>query len=649
MTTYTRLSRPKRTRHARRGLAMMLALVAVAVGTVIAAAALTMNDNASQIGRNAVAHTSSEWSAHAASELVVAAMQTETDWRKLITNGVLLDDWTFADANVDVQVTNIEGGAVSEADREVLLTIVADVNGVRTVVEKQVSLAPISTFGNEIDASLGEFAIFARNSLRLHDGATLRVWPQSPEAKLRPEFKIGTTAETTGDLKFDNPVEFKNVHLYVVESSSAGVKGMISDARLSGGLVLPDVIPCIATRTRAADASHTVVNTKLLWNSGLGDYMAAGARFDELEIVGGSTFRINGASVDHVVVGKLLVDAGSRLLIEGNVRLVVEGDFDLMNASVIELGAGASLEMLIGGHVTIDESVIGGDTSLASDIARQVFDLNPIDPRRIRLHAISELDGGNGASTWLIDNSSIVVGSIHAATADFTLKGGSGFVGRVSANQVDISESAALFYEPRFDNRMGFTDPKSPMYDESGDIRPEYEPTIYFMKTIAEKDSGDMSNAERMLLKLYYADEDQAAFKREITSVLLDADLRRTGDDVENPFTIIATDLYSVLRSYVDTRAAINTLMDEIAPSNTVDVDAMLTSDQTFVDGLSDMAKTILGVLKGPKAAEEEVKVEDPKIDALGPDLDGNFTVRRAGKARARSIEDMYADIEEGS
>src|SRR6056297_2508861 len=108
MTTTATNNRATRERD-RRGVAMMLVVVALAVGTVIAAAALTSNKNSATIGQNTIDSAKAKWSARAASDIVVAAMQTETNWANVMSGDKLLEDWDVGGTTVDVRVTDLEG------------------------------------------------------------------------------------------------------------------------------------------------------------------------------------------------------------------------------------------------------------------------------------------------------------------------------------------------------------------------------------------------------------------------------------------------------------------------------------------------------------------------------------------------------------
>jgi len=628
----------------RRGVAMMLAVVALAVGTVLAVAALTSNQNSERIGANAVSHTSSEWSGHAAAELVVAAMQTETDWKSIILNGTLMENWTIADSTVDVTVTNLEGGPVTDADREVLLSIVSETNGVRTVIEKLVSLSGVSTFGEDIDPSLGEFAIYAGTGLDVRSNAVVSVWGKSPEAGLRSEAKIGTAAKSASAISFDANAQFKNAKLYVCQDAPVSIHSYINDALFKGGALLPNIIPFVPAFLTYADVALTKFGTTL-------DYASEDVvypyffEFALLRVRNGSTLTIDGGSTPLVAFGAVSVESGGEIIIQGDVRMVVEGDVTMDNAAFL-VEPGASLELLVGDDFQMDNSIFGVDSNVLDETERDATDVDDdVDPTKIHVCSVKHPSASTFLPQWRLQNRSIFVGSMSAPLASFRHQSNSTIIGRVTARTVQLDSNTALLYDPRFDSRMGFTDLRSPIYD-AGNLRAEYEPAIYIIKTLSEIDASKIKSEESLLRDLYNEASDKGAFLREITSILLDIDMRRTGDDVGNPFTEVATALFTSGDGYSKVESTIDNLMKHITPSNTTVTGDMLVNDPGFYAVLDNPTKTALGILSLTPAATVDVEVDNPTVDALGPDLGGKYTARRAGKARSRSIEELASVIE---
>ncbi|MCZ6811090.1 MAG: hypothetical protein O7D97_03725, partial [Planctomycetota bacterium] len=103
----------------RRGLAMLLVLVGLMIGTILATAYLASRDNSAAIGENIAAAARARWGAASALELGIAIMQTQTDWRTSHINGKLLDDYSFlAGATIDLDIIDLQTALPPTAESE---------------------------------------------------------------------------------------------------------------------------------------------------------------------------------------------------------------------------------------------------------------------------------------------------------------------------------------------------------------------------------------------------------------------------------------------------------------------------------------------------------------------------------------------------
>ena len=73
----------------RRGIAMLLVMVSIAVASILASAYLVSRDNSLAISRNSVAATQARWAAMSGLEMAIAILQTKTNWRTNHIDGML--------------------------------------------------------------------------------------------------------------------------------------------------------------------------------------------------------------------------------------------------------------------------------------------------------------------------------------------------------------------------------------------------------------------------------------------------------------------------------------------------------------------------------------------------------------------------------
>ncbi|MBN4060357.1 hypothetical protein JYT11_00770 [Planctomycetaceae bacterium AH-315-I19] len=623
---------------------MMLAIVAVAVGTVIAATVLTTNDNSARIGQNAVSAASSEWSGRAAAKIVVAAMQTDTDWQSIIMSDNLLDNWSLAGANVDVSITNLSGGPVSAGDREVLMTVTADVGGVITVVEQQVSLASENEVFDDIDTSLGEFAIFATDRIVVDDGARLRVWKKSEEATSRPEFKLGTSAVYARDVDLGTGSAFRNVQFFPCFATAASIRMLISDEMFSGGRVLPVSPPIIPVLLTEEDRSKVYANTVLDGTPGTLSFLnTGGMAFDSCTVTGEARLVFDESRDPNFMMNNLTISNGGTVEIRGDVKIVVRNDIFMDNRAAIELSPGSKLMLIVGNRLIVRNSVIGLPETLADIKDRRLSDIPEYqNPHDVHICALDATDGGIASAAWQFSENSIALGVLHAPVRTVSVAN-SAIIGRVTAQELNLNRFARVLYDPALDVRMGFTDPSSPMYD-GGMLRNEYLSIFNFLELIEDDDVDDWSAAEAVLAMMYSNVMNKPAFLRHLMSVVNGVDYTLINDP---DFTVLDSLATTLSTNYGLDAATLRTVLDDLL--------SMIRPDYAVNLMEINVSGTPLGVLLGDATSlgmggsttdPDDLDDIDLIDNIFGPGMSGNYTVRRAGRARARSIEELAEMIE---
>ncbi len=463
----------------RRGIAMMLVLIALAVGTVIGASVLTARQTAPHIAVNAAESVTADWAAQSAAESAVAVLQTSADW--MSNGGVIMTNYPIGDALVDAVITNLQGQPPAAGERELLVTVTAKKGGMETTVVKKVSLAAQSTVGNAVDPYWGEFAILATSSLRLQNSAELRIDPWSPESTSAYPIKVGTSFVAAGSYSIAGDSKVPNCELYVDQKASALLRQRVTMSPWVGGAVLPLNLPIYHEKPPSGLAS---LLTLLFFN------LSLDGLFDTTTLIGAGVFQA--ISIDNEA--ELTIDAAlgslyslasldarnnATLRIVGNVHLVLRGDSEFRDGAGIELATPASsLTIYTFGDLKIRNTGIGVAREIAADPARCPADLGTYhNPRRIRILSVSAAAGGDPGATFEIEDKSLVVASIHAPSHAVTVRNGSWLVGRLTGSVVDIDNST-IFYSPGLDPRNGFSVLSGPLYDSGGQPRPAVTNTI---------------------------------------------------------------------------------------------------------------------------------------------------------------------------
>ncbi len=170
----------------RRGIAMMLVMVSIAMASILATAYLVSRDNSVAISRNSAASMQARWASLSALETTIALLQTKTDWRLNHVNGMLLDGYQLAGATVTVTALDIEKNTAPDADSEYLRVLaVAEVDlnndGVPDARQSTVFLVYVPVVTEpRVSVGLDEFAVFARKSFKMMNNSTLTRWATAP-------------------------------------------------------------------------------------------------------------------------------------------------------------------------------------------------------------------------------------------------------------------------------------------------------------------------------------------------------------------------------------------------------------------------------------------------------------------------------------
>ncbi len=228
---------------ARRGVAMLLVLITLTVGTVLAAAALSSRDNSSAIGVNAGTVTAASWAAEAGANAAQSMLETSLAWRAS-GDGVILQDFPLSGARVNALVTDLNGNPPEIDDRELILYSTASIDQLDHTVERRISLALPGSLFQPIDPFLSEFALFAEDSIKIEQGARVRSFPHSPEADTQVPIKIGIGFASSGNLDISDNASMRGVELFADDDASSALLNAFDGVDpISGGSQLNLDIP----------------------------------------------------------------------------------------------------------------------------------------------------------------------------------------------------------------------------------------------------------------------------------------------------------------------------------------------------------------------------------------------------------------------
>ncbi|MCB9841993.1 MAG: hypothetical protein H6812_01915 [Phycisphaeraceae bacterium] len=458
--------RPRRSPPRRRGVAMMLVVVALAVGTVIAGVALTSRSVAPQLGVNAESASKANWAAQSATDLAVAALQTDLDL-STFTDGAMMSDFTIAGAKVNVVVTDLDGNPPAGDATEVIVTVTATVNGIPSVKSTQVALTPPPTAPVAVDPYLSEFTLFGQQGVTIGAAATVSKWTLSPEAKGSTPIKIGTGFANLASLNINAGARFRDTAMYVDADASASLRTALSDSRFAEGRQIKLDVPA-----RMVSLPSTITS---LASGGVQSFTYAtgstifpnGRKYSGSVMVQDGATLVLDASVSpaYSFMG-ITVNKSSKLIIRGDVDIEVNGSLYVLDRSLIQVEPGGRADFYVRGNVYTERSSIGTDPSVFDGSGCNPANLAAYaDPGSIRILAPTS---SYANQTFVADNRSFIVASIHMPATAFSTTNSTALAGRVSAKTINIGSGCRVYADTSLDNRNGYTNFEGALYDDSG-------------------------------------------------------------------------------------------------------------------------------------------------------------------------------------
>ena len=457
--------------HARRGIAMMLVLIAMVVTVVLTSAVMMSRRSGPAIGANSAAAVGATWSAESAANYAVGVLAEGFDWRSAMdAGGGLVEQMTIGGATVDVTLTDLEGNVPDAEDRDLIMTAVATVDGISTTVRRMISLGSSVSPVEAIDPRLGEFGVFAAEALEVSHGATIAAWARSPEAGAHPTVKVGTGFASASDLQVDLAGNAGSVALFADDRAGAGV---VSELRASDPSAwrIPYEIPVL--RDAAPSMSGLPNFGSFTWSNNDVATAASGS-YGDVRVDGNSRITLP----DGVVVRCDSVRIENAMIrVEGEATVYVRAEMELRSGGRIVLATPESrlrlflcesLEMEAGSQLGVVEADAGRGAAALSTW---------VSPDAVR---ISQGDAGHCVGGIVIDveSGATLLGSVQAPDAAVVVRGGGTMIGRATVGSMRVEGGSALWYCPTLDNRAGFTCVDGPLYAADGTPDPVAEAAL---------------------------------------------------------------------------------------------------------------------------------------------------------------------------
>lgn len=498
MTTH-RSIKARTTRRPRRqkGVALLLVLVAMASATILAGSFLVSRRNSSAIGANVLRSAQARWASQSAAEFALAALQTDTNWFDANPTE-FIRTMVFGDATVRVYVTNIAGQTPTPFDSDLVITAMANVNGVVAQAQKLVQYKSGYATNQAYDPLLGEFAVYALQSASIDSASSLYQWPGSPNFHAGRPVKVGGAFTDAMSTSFDPAAQLMSASLFVRSDASLSLKGLVGQAPFEAGGTTPDVMP---VPPAALPASFSILPYQMVGDLSVPagtklSPLASGVYFGLKELGKDAEVTIDGANGMNYQFSDIDLNNQSILKVKGDVRIYVQNDVRIRGQSVIEVDKNANAVFYVGGDITIEDSAVGFKRDVARNGNRTVDTVIGAYQPASQVHVMGlrrDLANG-GPANYLLDAASLARMVVHAPMADVQLQGGSAVFGRVTSNSMNM-QSSSLVYDTALDQGVGVTEPLGPLYDQSGNLIAD----LYAVLSLFDPTTGSVEDLQATL------------------------------------------------------------------------------------------------------------------------------------------------------
>ncbi|MCH2132977.1 MAG: hypothetical protein MK116_04420 [Phycisphaerales bacterium] len=430
--------RPVR-RPSRRGVALLLVLVAMGTATTLTLGWLVSQDNAMPVSRNVIRTSQARSVASSGMELAVAIMQTETAWRTNHDNGLLLSNHPIDIGFIDVHLVDVatELPPVEGADT-IHVTVTARVDDYVQQIEAIASVVNMETPGEN---DMSGFSVWATGGLRMQGQSSIRRWDDAPMSSLGRRLFIGTTASSPRSIDIGPNAALVDATIVHGLQVSQGLVRNDSDLHLRRRTASSTIGPAPSGRLPSLTGQRSASSTH--FNPRYDDWSS---HPQDLRLGSGMTVELPPGAV--LGLDSLELTSGTTVVVSGETTISVHGDVRLDDASIV-LAPGASLNLACGGAMHLTGAYIG-------DQGGHQFDKRHTpawsDASRITIESSASVE-----TPWRISGETLLKAVIEAPDAELIVRDDAIIAGRVAVDELRLRHRAEILYDHSLDTGTSAT------------------------------------------------------------------------------------------------------------------------------------------------------------------------------------------------
>ncbi len=435
----------------RRGAALVLVVVALAIGLLLTATWLDGRRESMPVARRIADGAVARHAAMSGLDLALATLDAEHDWRDAIERGVLDDAFEFDGASIEIEATDAEDGRPVDDDTlRVRFRCQATVDGIVVACERTREFEPTAPV---VDLGFGETAIVAEREIRILDRAAIVPWSEGPGGTMI----VGTLDGDPGSVEFGRDAVVSSTEVIRVRQARSADDGDRRHRTLPEGLP-----PIAAPRIEVVEGSPACSRRP----TRLTEVPSNDSVHAEVRIPRGRHLEVDGDLVIRCL-RDFEMEPGSSIHVErGRLTLDVDRDVRLRDARMT-VGEAGSILVRAGRRMWVDDSTLGveRDREPSRDDGRMLSPAAHAGPARV------VLTGGRNSELRFKGRSTGVF-SVVAPEAEVRLEDEVAIHGRLVAERVELRDASVLFARPEGGRMIGLSSEAGPHRDAQGRLLP---------------------------------------------------------------------------------------------------------------------------------------------------------------------------------
>ncbi|MDE0888606.1 MAG: hypothetical protein OSA40_04015 [Phycisphaerales bacterium] len=437
----------------RRGAALILVLIALAIGLLMVATFLDGRRESVPVADRISAASMARRTAESGLDLAVASLVRSEDWRAALANGEFDGSFEIADGTCKVRIADADTNqAPEDSTLRLLVACTADIDGLSMIAEQMIVVAPAE---QPLDVAFGETALIAAHRVRIRNDAALLSWaPRALNTGFNAPLVVGTLDGDVSGFELGDAAVTSGLEILVADARRFG-----SEATLPGARVLPGSLPKL-NAPRIPQVRNGRIESDLEIDSApLEDIDAESLRI-------GSNARIT-IDEDRILHsrGDFRIEPGARIEVTRG-TLVIDGDgYVTIHRASITAAPGAQVLIRGGKSLRITDSTIGPEG--ATEEALSIDGMLPTETDTTAALMTADRD-----ATIMIDGDSMVTGVFIAPEAEVWVMGDALIHGRIMAARIDLGDRCIVFAMPDDGRVVGLTSQFGPHRTADGELVP---------------------------------------------------------------------------------------------------------------------------------------------------------------------------------